>query len=192
MKRIAYILASTILVFPVLNAVAANQNQPTQDKKSSAQKPSPADCNKQWTQMQESMAKMYGLMTQIQNTTDPAERQKLLDEHWQLMQQNMQAMRGFGGPMMRGGIEPGGGMGPGMMGRAGPGGEMGPGMMGGTGPGYSMGPGMMGGGPCQSGSAAGINEKQREQFMQRRLDTMQMMMEQMLMRQLYAPTAPGK
>lgn len=174
MKQIACILAITLMVFAGLSARAAD---PAPQDKKSAQTSGSAGCNKQWAQIQGNMAKMYGLMTQIQNTTDPAERQKLLNEHWQLMQQNMQAMRGFGGPMMRGGMGPGAGMGPGMMG--------------GAGPGYGMGPGMMGASPCQ-GSPAGMTEQQREKFMQRRLDTMQMMMEQMLMRQQYAPAVPGK
>jgi len=52
---------------------------------------------------------MIADMSRLQQTTDPMERQKLLAEHWDLMRQNMQSMRAFGGPMMRGmGVGPGG------------------------------------------------------------------------------------
>jgi len=39
-------------------------------------------------------------MEKLRATTDPKERQKLMQEHMQTMQENMKAMRGMGGPMM--------------------------------------------------------------------------------------------
>ena len=49
-------------------------------------------------------------MDKIRKTTDPKERQKLMQEHMQAMQANMEMMRGMGGPMMMGG-QKGGAMG---------------------------------------------------------------------------------
>ena len=54
-------------------------------------------------------------MEKIQQTQNPQERQRLLQEHWATMQSAMQLMHGMGGPGMRGGGA-GVGPGPGMMG----------------------------------------------------------------------------
>jgi hypothetical protein len=61
-------------------------------------------------QMRDQMQRMQEQMNKIAQTTDPQERQLLMQEHWQSMYQNMQTMRGMG--WMWGG---GGMMGPGMM-----------------------------------------------------------------------------
>ena len=58
------------------------------------------------------MQRMQEQMNQIAQTTDPQERQRLMQEHWQGMYQDMQTMRGMGwmwggGPMMGPGMEPG-------------------------------------------------------------------------------------
>ena len=99
--------------------------------------------DKQMAQMQENMKIMQQQVEKLRTTTDPKERQKLLQEHMQTMQKNMAAMRGMGGPMM-------GGMG----GRSGMGGPM-----------------------------MNMDPKQREAFMQGRMDMMQMMMEHMMQHQ---------
>jgi hypothetical protein len=69
-------------------------------------------------QMRDRMQQMQEQMNKIAQTTDPQERQRLMQEHWQGMYQDMQTMRGMGwmwgggsmmGPgMMRGGMMPGG------------------------------------------------------------------------------------
>jgi len=59
--------------------------------------------DKQMPQMQENMKKMQQQMEKIRATTDPKERQKLMQAHMQTMQENMKSMRGMGGPMMMGG-----------------------------------------------------------------------------------------
>ena len=67
-------------------------------------------------QMDEHMKRMQEQMNQLGQTTDPQQRQKLLQEHWQTMYRDMESMRGMGwmhGPMMGPGM-----MGPGMMGGA--------------------------------------------------------------------------
>jgi hypothetical protein len=51
------------------------------------------------TKMQEQMRKIQAQMQKLHNTSDPAERQKLMDEHIKLMQ-HMAGMRGMGGSMM--------------------------------------------------------------------------------------------
>ena len=70
--------------------------------------PAPRVDEKSMTQMQDHMANMQEFMATMQKTTDPAERQKLMDEHMKNMREGMSMMRGMGGGMMRGMV--GGGM----------------------------------------------------------------------------------
>ena len=60
------------------------------------------DMSKQMLQMQDNMKKMQTQMEKIRATSDPKERQKLMQEHMQSMQDNMKMMHGMGGPMMMG------------------------------------------------------------------------------------------
>ena len=60
-------------------------------------------------QMQTRMQEMHALMERIQNTTDPAERQRLMAEHMQAMRAGMTTM----GRMMGGGTAGAQGSGPG-------------------------------------------------------------------------------
>ena len=84
---------------------------------SAQEKPAPAkpamsmDMDKHMSQMQEKMKAMQVQMDKIGKTTDPEERQKLMLEHTQAMQENMKMMRGMGGPMMMGGQKGGAMMG---------------------------------------------------------------------------------
>ena len=121
-----------------------------------------------WTRMQ----KMHEQMDKIRNTTDPAEREKLMREHFETMQQGMGTMRGYG-PMMGGrGMGPGAGKGPG----AGPGkGPAGGGMMG---RGFGRGP--------YAASECGRMQDpaaRRDCMLDERLDMMQGMMDQMMERE---------
>jgi hypothetical protein len=66
-------------------------------------------------QMRDHMQRMQEQMSKIAQTTDPQERQRLMQEHWQTMYRDMQTMRGMGwmwggGPMMGSccGMAPGG------------------------------------------------------------------------------------
>jgi len=52
--------------------------------------------------MMANMKAMQAQMAKIRTTTDPKERQKLMQEHMQSMQDNMAKMRGMGGGMMGG------------------------------------------------------------------------------------------
>ena len=119
------------------------------------------DMDKQMPQMQGSMKKLQAQMDKIHRTTDAKERQRLMQEHMQAMQENMKAMRGMGGPMT------------GMMG--GKSGAMGSGMMGGE----QMAPGMKDG-----------DMNKRQDMTGKRMDMMQMMMEQMLERDQVKDSMP--
>lgn len=63
-------------------------------------------------QMLDHMQSMHAQMNQIAKTTDPKERERLMEEHWRAMYQDMQTMRGMGwmweGPMMGPGMMHGG------------------------------------------------------------------------------------
>jgi hypothetical protein len=114
------------------------------------------------TWRQEHMKKMQGIMARMQKTTDPAERQKLMTEHMQAMQEGMKTMRGMSGMMH--GMTGGGMMGTGMMGQA-------PKEEGGK-------PGMSDGGPMSPA------------MLESRMEMMQMMMEQMMQHQKALESAP--
>jgi hypothetical protein len=58
--------------------------------------------------MQERMKTMQDQMNRLQQTTDPKERDKLLQEHMQTMREQMKDMRAMGGGMMMGMMGPGG------------------------------------------------------------------------------------
>jgi hypothetical protein len=69
--------------------------------------PTPAEVDSQIAKTQEVMTQMNKQMADLQKTQDPAERQKLLQEHWTTMQSAMTLMQGSmmggGGHMMMGG-----------------------------------------------------------------------------------------
>ena len=50
--------------------------------------------------MQEQMTKMHEEMIKIQQTQDPQERQRLMEDHWTSMQDTMTTMRETWGGMM--------------------------------------------------------------------------------------------
>lgn len=54
--------------------------------------------DKQMAQSQEYMNKMQEQMDKLRQTQDPQERQKLLQQHWTTMQENMQLMHDIWGP----------------------------------------------------------------------------------------------
>jgi len=60
------------------------------------------DMDKKMPQMQENMKKMQQQMDQLRVTGDPAERERLMQQHMQTMQDNMMTMHGMGGMMMQG------------------------------------------------------------------------------------------
>ena len=79
-----------------------------QDKSAPAKPGMGMDMDKDMSRMHARMQAMQAQMDAHRNTTDPAERRKLMQEHMQTMQENMKAMRGMGGPTMMGGQKGGG------------------------------------------------------------------------------------
>lgn len=69
----------------------------------------PQDMDKQMGMMQESMLKMHEQMHTIMDAKNPQERERLLQEHREIMRQHMQAMKDGG--MMGGDAKSGAGAG---------------------------------------------------------------------------------
>ncbi len=116
--------------------------------------------------MQANTKRMQSQLEQMAKSKDPAQRQKLLQEHMQTMQENMMAGKSMMGgmmdcPMMKDGMM-GGGMG----------------MMGGKG-----GMGMMGGDDMMA---------KRMEMMEKRMDMMQMMMQTNMGKPQGSPEMPAK
>ncbi len=169
MKTTAMTAIATALAFsaPVF---ADDAHHPEQ---AAAAKSAPAPLAPQVKKMQDNVKKMQPQLDRIAKAKTDAERQKAMAEHMQTMQENMHMARGMQAgmmmdcPMMEGGMMGKGGMG--MM----HGGMMGKGGM-----------GMMGGG------VAPADAPDRMQQMEKRMDMMQMMMEQMMRRQDGSAPAP--
>ena len=99
------ILISAIAACALSAPIAFAQEKPTPAK------PAMSMDDKQAAPSQENMKLMQQQMEKIGTTTDPKERQKLMQAHMKTMQENMKAMRGMGGPMMMGDKKGGGMMG---------------------------------------------------------------------------------
>ena len=97
------ILISAIVACALSAPIVSAQEKPAPTKPAMSM-----DMDKHMGQMQEKMKAMQAQMDTIRNTTDPKERQILMQAHMQAMQENMKMMRGMGGPMMGG--QKGGGM----------------------------------------------------------------------------------
>ena len=137
-------MKTSILISAIAASVMAAPVASAQNMAAPASSAMSMDADKQNSQMQENIKKMQHQMDMIATTTDPKERQKLMQEHMQTMQETMKAMRSMGGPTMKGG---------------------------GMAMGDKKGGGMMGG-----------DVKARQDGMEKRMDMMQMMMEQMMQR----------
>ncbi len=126
--------------------------------------------------MQENVRRMQSQLERVASAKTDEERRAALADHMRTMQANMMLGRSMmmgGHPAMEGGMMGPGAMGPGMMG---------PGMMSGMMGSGMMCPGMMGRGSSGAPDSADL------QRMERRLDMMQMMMEQMMRSR---PDQPG-
>ena len=138
--------------------------------------PDVAGFDKQVAQMQQNMQRMQEQMDKIRQTQDPQERQKLLQEHWETMRNNMAQMHEMWGPGM--GCCAGGPM-------------MGGGMRGGH----------MMGGPMMGGPMMGWQDyskltpdqmKQRQYMMDRYMGMQQQMMDHMMQHQNYMWMQPPR
>ncbi len=166
MKKTILITALSTLILsttPVLGQQTAPADKAGQAKQSA---PNVAEFDKQMAQAQENIKRMQEQMDKIRQTQDPQERQRLLQDHWATMQNNMQMMQGMWGY----------GGGPGCC-------------MGGPG----RGPGMMMGGPMMGwGHMGGYYSKltpeqlkQRQYMMDRYMGMQQMMIDHMMQQQQY-------
>ncbi|MBI5910068.1 MAG: hypothetical protein HY848_08960 [Betaproteobacteria bacterium] len=149
-------MKTSILVAAIVAGALAAPIVSAQDKHAHPKPTTSMGMDKHMPQMQENMKKMQQQMEKLRATTDPKERQKLMQEHMQTMLENMKAMRGMGGPMMMGGAQPGG--------------------------------------TAKDGHkhAAGGDMMQHHATMEKRMDMMQMMMEQMMQHDQAMESMPAK
>ena len=101
MKQLITLGAAAMLAMAAPVAVADD----TAAGKSAQAKPAApgtAEFDRQMAQAQENMKKMQEQMDRLRQMQDPQARQKLLQEHWATMQNNMQLMQGMWGPGMMG------------------------------------------------------------------------------------------
>jgi hypothetical protein len=88
--------ASWLLAIPLFLPVALLAQDPPPAPEANTTAPTPQDLQNRMQQMSEQMARIHG-------TQDPAERQRLMQEHMQSMNAGMMMM----GQTMRGGMGPG-------------------------------------------------------------------------------------
>jgi len=159
----------TVMKNPLLSAaiVACALSSPilaADDKAPTATPAMGMDMDRQMSQMQASMKIMQQQMERLRTTTDPRERQKLMQQHMQAMQDHMKMMRGMGGPMMSGGA-------------TGMGGPM------------KMGDGMAMG---ERKGMADDDMMRHHDMLEKRVDMLQMMMEQMKQHDRMQESGPAK
>ena len=162
MKNTILAAALSAVVLSSMPALA----QPASGAQANLEPPNVQEFDKRMAQAQENMKKMQEQMDKINQTQDPEARQKLLQEHWATMQNNMQLMQGMWGPGMMGCCAGGP-----MMGRGG-------------GPMMGMGGHMMGG-PMWGDYRRMTPEqlRQRQYMMERYMPMQQMMMDHMMQHQ---------
>lgn len=103
-KSILFAVITTVALSAPI-AFADDAHHPEQDKKAAPAKSSKTagaadkQTDMQMDQMQEQMKKMQAQMEKIRKTTDPKERQKLMQQHMQSMNEGMKMMRGMCGDM---------------------------------------------------------------------------------------------
>ena len=111
--RIAFLSLIALLVQPVVaqqQPAAQPKQQPTAPAQPPVAAPSPSEVDAQIAKMQELMTQMNQQMAELQLAKDPAERQRLLQQHWATMQSAMSVMHGAWGMGM--GMQGGHMMGP--------------------------------------------------------------------------------
>ena len=93
MKSTILAAALAAVVFSSMPALA----QPAPGAQGSPEPPNVQEFDQRMAQVQENMKKMQEQMDKIHQTQDPQARQKLLQDHWTTMQNNMQLMHGMWG-----------------------------------------------------------------------------------------------
>ena len=118
MKKLNVIATLAVLALVASPVYAADEHEgyhPDQEKRDAVtqpqniEKPAAAGHEMHMQQMQEHMKEMQTQMEKMRQTTDPAEREKLIQahmqamqEHMKTMQERMKSMHGAGGGMMMG------------------------------------------------------------------------------------------
>lgn len=97
MKKTTLIAALAAATFTTMPAMAEQPASATKGSQAQQKAPSVTEFDKQMAQAQENMRKMQEQMDKLSQTQDPQERQKLLQEHWGTIQNNMQMMHGMWG-----------------------------------------------------------------------------------------------
>lgn len=97
-------LTAAISMVIVTGAPVNAQPTNTSDKSAKAQHEAPdvVEFDKQAAQIQENIKTMQAQMDKVRQTQDPQERQKLLQDHWVTMQNNMRLMQSMWGQGMMG------------------------------------------------------------------------------------------
>jgi hypothetical protein len=181
MQKLAMTVIAAALAFAV-PAFAEHDHGPQKGREAKAGSAKPAALSAATVQnMQDNVKTMQTQLERIAKANTDEERQKATADYRQTMQENMKMAGGMPAmkmscPMMEHGM--GHGMDHGKMDKGGMG-KMGGGMMGG-------GMGMMGDGAQSGGSA------ERMQQMEKRMDMMQLMLEQMVRRPEGQQPAPAK
>lgn len=101
-------MKTSILVAAVVTCVLAVPMASAQDKAAPVKPAMSMPMDAQMSQMQTNMTLMQTQMDRIHATTDPKERQKLMQAHMQTMQDSMAMMRSMSKPMTMDGSQPGG------------------------------------------------------------------------------------
>ena len=93
-----------ILIAELLAGNALAQTTPPEKDQPPIAKPSAGAMNMEsnMARMHEQMKKTQALMDRMRKTTDPTERQKLIQDHMQSMREGMSMMQGMGGAMLGG------------------------------------------------------------------------------------------
>lgn len=110
MKKILVLMMLGAMQLAMSASASAETGQKPSQEKQAGQ-----DFDKRMAQMREQLKQMQAQMEKIRQTQNPAERQKLLQEHWGSMQSGMGMMHGMWGPGMMGCCMGGGMMGGPMM-----------------------------------------------------------------------------
>ena len=96
-------MKTSILVAAVVACTLALPMASAQDTAAPAKPAMSMDMDAHMSQMQANMKEMQAEMEKIRATTDPKERQKLMQAHMQTMQDSMTMMLSMSKPMMDGG-----------------------------------------------------------------------------------------
>ncbi|HWA13152.1 MAG TPA: hypothetical protein VHA15_08665 [Burkholderiales bacterium] len=103
MKSTAYAAVLALALALPGMAVAQNESKPEAAPPPAGKAaPDPKAFDRDMAAMNEKMQEMHALMDKIAQATDPAERDKLLRQHWDLMKDAMGRMHGMWGRGMMG------------------------------------------------------------------------------------------